>query len=164
MWLKYSLSSKNCFFTLISAIFFEPAITRTPDNSNLFSISLEGSSYRESTVVFCNIGAKWVDWNQRRLNLTSTFCPASSSSGLSGFKHRHLNDCSLPFQPSSVNQQIVTLSFTDIDANNELLWFVQRQETRGPTLFLRGLITWVRKTGKVDWVREVLCYNGDHFL
>ena len=38
------------FFTLLSAIFFEFPITRTPDNSNLFSISLEGSSYRESTV------------------------------------------------------------------------------------------------------------------
>ena len=50
MWLKCSLCSKNCFFTLLSAIFFELPITRTPDNSNLFSISLEGSSYRESTV------------------------------------------------------------------------------------------------------------------
>ena len=38
------------FFTLLSAIFFELPVTRTPDNSNLFSISLEGSSYRESTV------------------------------------------------------------------------------------------------------------------
>ena len=36
--------------TLLSAIFFELPIIRTPDNSNLFSISLEGSSYRESTV------------------------------------------------------------------------------------------------------------------
>ena len=38
------------FFALLSAIFFELPITRTPDNSNLFSISLERSSYRESTV------------------------------------------------------------------------------------------------------------------
>ena len=32
---------------------------RTPDNSNLFSISLEGSSYRESTVVFWHIRKKF---------------------------------------------------------------------------------------------------------
>ena len=51
MWLKCSLCSKNCFFKLLSAIFFGIPITRTPDNSNLFSISLEGSSYRELTVV-----------------------------------------------------------------------------------------------------------------
>ena len=38
------------FFTLLSAISFELPVTRTPDNSNLFSISLEGSSYRESAV------------------------------------------------------------------------------------------------------------------
>ena len=38
-------------FTLLSAIFFKFPITRTPDNSNLFAISLEGSSYRESTVL-----------------------------------------------------------------------------------------------------------------
>ena len=50
MWLKCPLYSKNCFFTLLTAIFFELLITRTPDNSNFFSISLEGSSYRESTV------------------------------------------------------------------------------------------------------------------
>ena len=37
-------------FTLLSTIFFVLPITRTPDNSNLFSISLEGLSYRESTV------------------------------------------------------------------------------------------------------------------
>ena len=35
-------------FSLLPAIFFQLPITRTPDNSN--SISLEGSSYRESTV------------------------------------------------------------------------------------------------------------------
>ena len=29
MWLKCSLCSKNCFFTLLSAIFFELSITRT---------------------------------------------------------------------------------------------------------------------------------------
>ena len=56
MWLKCSMCSKNCFFTLLSAIFCELPITRTPDDSNsrwieLFSISLEGSSYRESTVI-----------------------------------------------------------------------------------------------------------------
>ena len=38
------------FFPLLPAIFFELPITQTPDNSNLFSISLEGPSYRESTV------------------------------------------------------------------------------------------------------------------
>ena len=32
-------------------IFFNLSITRTPDNLNFFSISLEGSSYGESTVV-----------------------------------------------------------------------------------------------------------------
>ena len=42
---------QKLFFSLLSAIFFELAITRTPDNSNLFSISLGGSSYRESTVI-----------------------------------------------------------------------------------------------------------------
>ena len=36
MWLKCSLCSKNCFFSLLPAIFFEVAITQTPDNSNLF--------------------------------------------------------------------------------------------------------------------------------
>ena len=47
MWLKCSLCSKNCFLPYSrSAIFFE----LSPDNSKLFSISLEGSSYRESTV------------------------------------------------------------------------------------------------------------------
>ena len=50
MWLKCSLCSKNCFFSLLSAIFFELSITRTPDNSNRFSISFEVSSYRESPV------------------------------------------------------------------------------------------------------------------
>ena len=40
--------------------------------------------------------------------------------GKAGNKHRRLNDCSMPFQPSSVNQRIVTLSFTDIDANKLL--------------------------------------------
>ena len=30
-------------------------LLRTPDNSNFFSISLEGSSYRESTVLYCFI-------------------------------------------------------------------------------------------------------------
>ena len=44
--IKCSLCSKNCFFTYF---------LRTPDNSNLFSISLEGSSYRESTV-FLSLG------------------------------------------------------------------------------------------------------------
>ena len=41
---------QKLFFTLLSAIFFELPLTRTPDNSNLFSISIEGSSYWESTV------------------------------------------------------------------------------------------------------------------
>ena len=98
------------------------------------------------------------------INSNKAFIAASRGSGLSGFKHRRLNDCLLPFQPSSVNQWIVTLSFTDIDVNNKLLQFARRQETRGPTLFLRELITRVRKNGKADWVREVLCYNGDHFF
>ena len=48
------------FFTLISAIFFQLTITRTPDNSNLFSISLEGSSYRESTVLKKDISFSWM--------------------------------------------------------------------------------------------------------
>ena len=38
MWLKCSLCSKNCFFSLLPAIFFEFPITRTPDNSNLFRL------------------------------------------------------------------------------------------------------------------------------
>ena len=42
---------QKLFFTLLSAIFFKLPITVTPDNSNLFSISLEGLSYPESTVV-----------------------------------------------------------------------------------------------------------------
>ena len=42
---------QKLFFTLLSAIFFKLPISQTPDNSNLFSISLEGSSYWESTVV-----------------------------------------------------------------------------------------------------------------
>ena len=41
---------QKLFFTLLSAIFFKLPLTRTPDNSNLFSISIEGSSYWESTV------------------------------------------------------------------------------------------------------------------
>ena len=48
------------FFTLISAIFFQLTITRTPDNSNLFSISLEGSSYRKSTVLKNDISFSWM--------------------------------------------------------------------------------------------------------
>ena len=43
------------FFTFGSAIYFVPTSNNSnsdPDNSNLFSISLEGSSYRESTVVY----------------------------------------------------------------------------------------------------------------
>ena len=48
------------FFTLISAIFFQLTITRTPDNSNLFSISLEGFSYRESTVLKKDISFSWM--------------------------------------------------------------------------------------------------------
>ena len=42
MRLKFSLCSKNYFF-LIPGYFL-----RAPDNSHLFSVSLEGSSYRES--------------------------------------------------------------------------------------------------------------------
>ena len=41
------------FFTFGSAIYFVRTSNNSnsdPDNSNLFSISLEGSSYRESTV------------------------------------------------------------------------------------------------------------------
>ena len=45
MWLKCSLCSKNCFYLTLGYFL------RTPDTSNLFSISLEGSSYWESTVV-----------------------------------------------------------------------------------------------------------------
>ena len=41
MWLKCSLCSKNRFFTLLSAIFFELPITQTPDNSNLFWFPLK---------------------------------------------------------------------------------------------------------------------------
>ena len=48
------------FFTLISAIFFQLTITRTPDNSNPFSISLEGFSYRESTVLKKDISFSWM--------------------------------------------------------------------------------------------------------
>ena len=49
MWLKCSLCSKNCFFFRAPCYFL-----RAADNSNSrklepFSISLEGSSYREST-------------------------------------------------------------------------------------------------------------------
>ena len=54
MWLKCSLCSKNCNFSLLPAIFFKLPITRTPDQP--FSISLESSSYRESTV--CRKGAR----------------------------------------------------------------------------------------------------------
>ena len=46
----FTVQSK-LFLTLLSAIFFELPVTGAPDNSNLFSISLEGSSYRESTVL-----------------------------------------------------------------------------------------------------------------
>ena len=49
--IKMFTVQQKLFFTLLLAIFFELAITRTPDNSNLFSISLGGSSYRESTVI-----------------------------------------------------------------------------------------------------------------
>ena len=45
------------FFTLLSAIFF------APDNSNLFSICLEGSSYRES-IVFYNILPEFIGNSQ----------------------------------------------------------------------------------------------------
>ena len=48
------------FFTLISAIFFQLTITRTPDNSNFFLISLEGFSYRESTVLKKDISFSWM--------------------------------------------------------------------------------------------------------
>ena len=44
--LIYKLEVSFNFFFL-SAIFFELPITRTPVNSNLFSISLQGSSYRK---------------------------------------------------------------------------------------------------------------------
>ena len=43
---------EKLFFTLLSVIFFKLPLTRTPDNSNLFSISVEGSSYRESPVLY----------------------------------------------------------------------------------------------------------------
>ena len=48
--IKMFTVQKKLFFTLLSVIFFELPVTRTPDNSNFFSISPEGSSYRESTV------------------------------------------------------------------------------------------------------------------
>ena len=38
-------------FSLLSAIFFKLPITQIPDSSNLFMISVEGSSYRKSTVI-----------------------------------------------------------------------------------------------------------------
>ena len=41
MWLKCSLCSKNCFFSLLPAIFFELPITQTPHNSNLFRFPLK---------------------------------------------------------------------------------------------------------------------------
>ena len=47
--IKMFTVQEKLFFTLLSAIFFELLITPTPINSNLFSISLEGSSYRAST-------------------------------------------------------------------------------------------------------------------
>ena len=49
--IKMFTVQQKLFFTLLLAIFFELAIIRTPDNSNLFSISLGGSSYQESTVI-----------------------------------------------------------------------------------------------------------------
>ena len=59
------------FFTLLSAIFFKRPITRTPDNSNLFSISLEGSNYRKSTVVYYRRAFDMVDHELllRKLNV-----------------------------------------------------------------------------------------------
>ena len=53
--IKMFTVQQKLFFTLLSAIFFELAITRTPDNSNLFPISLGGSSYGESTVIIKRI-------------------------------------------------------------------------------------------------------------
>ena len=38
--IKYSLCNKNCFYLTLGYFL------RTPDNSNFFPISLEGSSYR----------------------------------------------------------------------------------------------------------------------
>ena len=49
--IKMFTVQQKLFFSLLPASFFELPITRTPDNLELFSISLEGSSYRESTVV-----------------------------------------------------------------------------------------------------------------
>ena len=49
---------KSCFLPYSRAIFFELPITRNPDNSNLFSISLEDSSYRESTVLLIKIQSR----------------------------------------------------------------------------------------------------------
>ena len=40
MWLKCSQCSKNCFFTVLSAFFFELPITRTPDTSHFFRFPL----------------------------------------------------------------------------------------------------------------------------
>ena len=39
---------------LLQAIFFKLPITQTPDNSNLFLISLEGSSYWSQLYLFWN--------------------------------------------------------------------------------------------------------------
>ena len=42
--------------SLFPVICFKLLITQTPDNFKLFSISLEGSSYRELTVIFNMFG------------------------------------------------------------------------------------------------------------
>ena len=61
MWLTCSLCSKNCFFFFYLTLGY---FLRTPDNSNLFSISLESSSYRESTVssysAWVMIRVRWI--------------------------------------------------------------------------------------------------------
>ena len=51
-------------------MFFELPITRTPDNSNLFSISLEGSSYRESTVYSANTVTVALSQVHRAIHMT----------------------------------------------------------------------------------------------
>ena len=55
----FTLQSWKLLFTLLSAIFFGIPITRTLDNSNLFSISLEGSSCRKSTVFKRSLASLW---------------------------------------------------------------------------------------------------------
>ena len=135
MWLKCSLCSKKCFVTLLSAIFFELPVTQTPDNSNLFSISLEGSNYRELTVFPRMKSNKSVNMREELVQRQAGTHASSSSGALlliteekwrrfkQTWRQRLLEFVSFLFVLNDQSVKITTASHLELNSIFYLLYF-----------------------------------------